>query len=61
MVAPMLFGELATLPDPRGFQGRGHALSAFLGLVTLAMLMGRTSLIGVASAHLASHQARPDG
>ncbi len=48
MVAPTLFEELATLPDPRGFQGRRHPLSAFLGLVTLAMLMGRTSLIGIA-------------
>src|SRR5262245_1938416 len=48
MVAPTLFDELATLPDPRHFRGRTHPLSAVLGLVTLAMLMGRTSLLGIA-------------
>ena len=48
MVAPSLFDELAALPDPRGSRGRVHPLSAVLGLVVLAMLMGRTSLIGIA-------------
>ena len=43
-----LFEALATLPDPRSCHGRIHPLSAVLGLVALAMLMGRTSLIGIA-------------
>jgi hypothetical protein len=48
MVVPTLFEALACLPDPRSRRGRVHPLSAFLGLVTLALLMGRTSLIGIA-------------
>ena len=48
MAAPSLFDALATLPDPRSPRGCIHPLSAVLGLVTLAMLMGRTSLIGIA-------------
>lgn len=48
MVAPSLFDELATLPDPRRSRGRIHPLSAVLGLVAVAMLVGRTSLIGIA-------------
>ena len=43
-----LYDELATVPDPRGLQGRIHPLPAVLGLVTLALLMGRTSLQGIA-------------
>jgi hypothetical protein len=48
MDAPSLFDELATLPDPRSSRGSIHPLSAVLGLVALAMLMGRTSLISIA-------------
>jgi len=48
MVMASLFDELATLPDPRDRRGCVHPLSAFLGLVALAMLMGRTSLTGIA-------------
>jgi DDE_Tnp_1-associated len=48
MVAPTLLDELATLPDPRSRRGCVHPLGAFLGLVALAMLMGRTSLVGIA-------------
>lgn len=48
MGAATLFEELATLPDPRDRRGRVHPLGAFLGLVALALLMGRTSLAGVA-------------
>jgi len=36
-----VFGEV---PDPRSLQGRLHLLPAVLGLVTLALLMGRKSL-----------------
>lgn len=39
-----LFEALATLPDPRSPHGRIHPLTALMGLVTLAMLMGRKSL-----------------
>jgi hypothetical protein len=42
-----LFEVLATLPDPRSRHGRIHPLSAVMGLVVLAMLMGRKSLIGI--------------
>jgi hypothetical protein len=42
-----LFEALANLPDPRSPRGRIHPLTAVLGLVTLAMLMGRKSLIGI--------------
>lgn len=48
MPALSLYDELATVPDPRGLQGRVHPLPAVLGLVTLALLMGRTSLQGIA-------------
>lgn len=43
-----LFDALATVPDPRSPHGRVHPLPAVLGLVALAMLMGRTSLQGIA-------------
>jgi hypothetical protein len=43
-----LSDALATLPDPRSRHGRIHPLPAVMGLVALAMLMGRTSLIGIA-------------
>ncbi len=39
---------LAALPDPRSRHGRIHPLPAVLGLVALALLMGRKSLIGIA-------------
>jgi predicted transposase YbfD/YdcC len=45
---PSLMDCLATVPDPRSAHGRFHPLSAVLGLVTLAMLLGRTSLTGIA-------------
>jgi DDE_Tnp_1-associated/Transposase DDE domain len=48
MTASTLYDALATLPDPRSRHGRIHPLPAFLGLVALAMLMGRTSLAGIA-------------
>jgi hypothetical protein len=48
MTPPTLFDALATLPDPRSDYGKFHPLPAVLGLVVLAMLMGRTSLVGVA-------------
>jgi hypothetical protein len=44
MTTCTLFEALATLPDPRSFHGRIHPLTAVMGLVTLAMLMGRKSL-----------------
>jgi hypothetical protein len=43
-----LVDVLADVPDPRGSHGRVHPLPAVLGLVTLALLMGRTSLAGIA-------------
>lgn len=43
-----LYDALAALPDPRSRHGRFHPLPAVLGLVTLAMLSGRKSLIGIA-------------
>src|SRR5437588_2129925 len=43
-----LLEALATLPDPRSRRGRIHPLPAVVGLVALAMLMGRKSLIGIA-------------
>jgi DDE_Tnp_1-associated/Transposase DDE domain len=50
--APMtpctLFDALATLPDPRSRHGRVHPLPAVMGLVALALLMGRKSLKGIA-------------
>ncbi|MDY3558626.1 ISAs1 family transposase [Gemmata sp. JC673] len=48
MPARSLYEELSTIPDPRGLQGLIHPLPAVLGLVTLALLMGRTSLQGIA-------------
>ena len=46
--APTLFDILATLPDPRGRHGQIHPLPAILGLVALGLLLGRTSLAGIA-------------
>lgn len=48
MPATTLFDALATMPDPRSRHGQIHPLAAVLGLVTLAMLMGRKSLTGIA-------------
>ncbi len=48
-MAPLtLFDVLAALPDPRSPHGRIHPLPAVLGMVALAMLMGRKSLAGIA-------------
>jgi DDE_Tnp_1-associated/Transposase DDE domain len=48
-MSPLTLVEvLAEVPDPRGFHGRIHPLPAVLGLVALALLMGRKSLAGVA-------------
>jgi DDE_Tnp_1-associated/Transposase DDE domain len=43
-----LVDVLADMPDPRGAHGRIHPLPAVLGLVALALLMGRKSLAGIA-------------
>jgi hypothetical protein len=43
-----LYDALAALPDPRSTHGRVHPLPAVLGLVTLAVLMGRKSLKSIA-------------
>lgn len=43
-----LYDALAALPDPRSRHGRIHPLPAVLGLVALALLMGRKSLSGIA-------------
>ncbi len=43
-----LYEALATLPDPRSRHGRIHPLPAVMGLVALALLMGRKSLAGIA-------------
>src|SRR3954465_12967036 len=43
-----LYAALAALPDPRSRHGRVHPLPAVLGLVALALLLGRTSLLGIA-------------
>jgi hypothetical protein len=43
-----LFDALATVPDPRSRHGQVHPLPAVIGLVALALLMGRTSLAGIA-------------
>lgn len=48
MPALTLVDVLADIPDPRGGHGRVHPLAAVLGLVTLALLMGRKSLAGIA-------------
>ena len=48
-MAPLtLFDALAALPDPRSPHGRIHPLPAVLGMVALAMLLGRKSLAGIA-------------
>ena len=39
---------LSELPDPRSPHGRFHPLPALLALVVLGLLMGRTSLAGIA-------------
>ena len=43
-----LFEALATIPDPRSRHGRIHPLPAVMGLVVLALLVGRKSLAGIA-------------
>lgn len=43
-----LFEALASLTDPRSRRGCIHSLQAVMSLVALAMLMGRTSLTGIA-------------
>jgi hypothetical protein len=48
MAARSLVEVLAELPDPRHAQGRRHPLAAVLGLVVLGLLLGRTSLSGIA-------------
>jgi len=48
MAACTLTEALATISDPRGRRGIIHPLPAVLGLMALAMLMGRKSLIGIA-------------
>lgn len=47
MAVCTLFDALAAMPDPRSRHGRIHPLPAVLGLVALALLMGRTSLAGI--------------
>lgn len=47
-MGPSLYDELASFGDPRDSRGCRHDLSAILGLVVLAMLLGRTSLAGIA-------------
>ena len=48
MIACTLYEALSALPDPRSRRGRFHPLPAVLGSVALAMLSGRSSLIGIA-------------
>lgn len=48
MATVTLFDALATVPDPRSAHGRIHPLPAVLGMVALAMLLGRKSLTGIA-------------
>jgi predicted transposase YbfD/YdcC len=48
MDALSLVAVLAEVPDPRSCHGRFHPLPAVLGLVTLALLMGRKSLVSIA-------------
>ena len=43
-----LFDVLSTLPDPRSRYGVRHPLSAVMGMVALAMLSGRKSLVAIA-------------
>jgi predicted transposase YbfD/YdcC len=48
-MAPLVLVEvLSELPDPRSPHGRFHPLPALLALVVLGLLMGRTSLAGMA-------------
>src|SRR5882724_12561492 len=47
MPATTLFDALAAMPDPRSRHGQIHPLAAVLGLVSLAMLVGRKSLAGI--------------
>lgn len=48
-MAPVtLFEALAAMPDPRSRHGQIHPLPAVLGMVALAMLLGRKSLTGIA-------------
>lgn len=47
MTACTLFEALAHVPDRRGRPGVIHPLPAVLGMVALAMLMGRKSLAGI--------------
>ena len=47
-VAPSLFDRFATVPDPRSRQGLRYPLPAVLGLATVAMLAGMTSLEAIA-------------
>ena len=48
MAATALADAFADLPDPRSCHGPIHPLPAVLRLVVLALLMGRTSLAGIA-------------
>jgi hypothetical protein len=48
MPACTLYDALADLPDPRDRHGLIHPLPAVMGLVALALLMGRTSLKSIA-------------
>lgn len=48
MAALSLFEALARLPDPRSRHGRIHPFPAMIGLIVLAMLMGRTGPNGIA-------------
>lgn len=45
--APILAGELATVPDPRRAAGRRHNLVFLLSIVVMAVLSGATSLSGI--------------
>ncbi len=48
MLPCTLYEALATLPDPRDRHGCIHPLPAIMGLVALALLMGRKSLKSIA-------------
>lgn len=48
MAALALLDALAEVPDPRSAHGRVHPLPAVLGLVTLALLLGRKSFQSIA-------------
>ena len=47
MASPSLLEVRADLPDPRSRHGQIHPLPAVLGLVALAMLLGRSSLTAI--------------